>query len=396
MSERNQPASMSGGMPQRSTSKSMFLVLGGTAAVAFVAGFMLQFVRPAAGQAQEKSAAAPGKATVTGTKNEAARYLARITNGKQIVMVSYDEVAHECMLRHGNEVLDNIINRKIIETACENQNIQISEAEVDQEIVKIAKKFNMSVSEWYNMLQAERSVTKAQYRRDIIWPMLSLRKLAGEDIKISKNELQQAFLKNYGPRVKARIIVSENQRRAAEAWEMATQDPQNIPANFQAAVNKYSQDAGSRALGGAIPPIPQFSGNPLSEPLEKAAFKLQPGQVSSVIQSGQQFVIILSEGRTEQVVQSIEEVQDELIAALKEEKTQHAVAETFDRIREVARIDNFLKNETTGGPKKPVATGTGTGQPAPRQPGAQQAAPGAAKPAAKAAVTSRPGAAAQR
>lgn len=375
MSERIQDASMPGSMPQRSTSKNMFLVLGGTAAVAFVAGFMLQFVRPAAGQAQEKSSAAPGKATVSGTKSEAARYLARITNGKHVVMVSYDEVAHECMLRHGAEVLDNIVNRKIIETACENSNIQISEAEVDQEIVKIAKKFNMSVSEWYNMLQAERSVTKAQYRRDIIWPMLSLRKLAGEDIKITKTELQQAFLKNYGPRVKARIIVQDNQRRAAEAWEMVSKDP----TNFDAAVKQYSIDSGSRALGGAIPPIPQYSGNILSEPIEKAAFKLKAGEVSSVIQSGQQFVIIKSEGMTEQVVQSIDEVQDQLIADLKEEKTQRAVAETFDRIRENARIDNFLTNQTTGGQKKPA------GQPAIRQTGGQTA-PGAAKPA----VTNRP------
>ena len=379
MSERIQNASVPSGMPQRSTSKSMFLVLGGTAAIAFVAGFMLQLVRPAAGQAQEKGASAPGKATVSGVKAEPARYMARITSGKNVVMVSYDEVAHECMLRHGGEVLENIINRKIIESACENANIQISETEVDQEIVKIAKKFNMSVAEWYNMLQAERNVTKAQYRRDIIWPMLSLRKLAGEDIKITKTELTQAFQKNYGPRVKARIIVQDNQRRASEAWEMVT----NNPANFEVAVKKYSIDAGSRALGGAIPPIPQYSGNILSEPIEKAAFKLKAGEVSSVIQSGQQFVIIKSEGMTEQVVQSIEEVQEQLIADLKEEKMQRAVAETFDRIREDARIDNFLNNQTTGGQKKPAGGGAAPGQV--RQTSGQ-AAPGGVKPA----VTNRP------
>ena len=379
MGERIPNASMSSSMPQRSTSKSMFLVLGGTAAVAFVAGFMLQFVRPATGQAQEKSSAAPGKATISGVKSEAARYLARITNGKHVVMVSYDEVAHECMLRHGNEVLDNIINRKIIETACENSNIQISEVEVDTEIQKIAKKFNMSVPEWYNMLLAERNVTKAQYRRDIIWPMLSLRKLAGEDVEITPTELKQAFLKNYGPRVKARIIVQDNQRRAAEAWEMVSKDP----TLFEAAVKKYSIDAGSRALGGAVPPIPQYSGNLLSEPLEKAAFKLKAGEVSTVVQSGQQFVIIKSEGLTEQVVTSIEEVKGELVAALKEEKTQKAIAETFDKIREGARIDNFLTNQTTGGQKAPAAGGA---QQTIRQTGGQ-AAPGGVKPAA---TTSRP------
>lgn len=381
MSTRLENAGVSGTISQRSTSKNMFLVLGGTAAIAFVAGFMLQFVRPMTGQAQERGSAAPGKATVSGAKAEPTRYLARITNGKNVVMVTYDEVAHECMLRHGAEVLDNIINRKVIETACEASNIQIAESEVDQEVIKIAKKFNMSVEEWYNMLVAERNVTKAQYRRDIIWPMLSLRKLAGEDIKVTKTELQQAFQRNYGPRVKARIIVQDNQRRAAEAWEMV----KDKPDNFDAAVKKYSIDAGSRALGGAIPPIPQFSGNPLSEPIEKAAFKLKPGEISDVIQSGQQFIIIKSEGLTERVVNNIEEVQDQLIADLKEEKVQRAVSETFDRIRESARIDNYLTNQTIGGQKK-VTTGAVPG--AVRQTSGQ-AAPGGVQPA----VTRRPAAA---
>ncbi len=233
------------------------------------------------------------------------------------------------------------------------------------------------------MLQAERNVSKAQYRRDIIWPMISLRKLAGEDIKVTKTELQQAFQRNYGPRVKARIIVQDNQRRAAEAWEMVSKNPDN----FEVAVKKYSIDAGSRALGGAIPPIPQFSGNPLSAPIEKAAFKLQAGEISDVIQSGQQFIIIKCEGQTEQVVSSIEEVQSQLIADLKEEKTQRAVTETFDKIRENARIDNFLTNQTTGGQKKPAAGAAGAAAPGTVRQTGGQAIPGGVKPAA---VTNRP------
>ena len=198
--------------------------------------------------------------------------------------------------------------------------------------------------------------------------MLALKKLAGGDVKITKTELQQAFLRNYGPRVKARIIVQDNQRRAAEAWDFVSQHPDQ----FDEAVKKYSIDPGSRSLGGAIPPIPQYSGNPLSEPIEQAAFKLKVGECSSVIQSGQQYVIIKCEGRTEQVVSSVEEVQDQLIADLREEKTQKAVATIFETLKENARIDNFLTNETTGGKKTaaPAAPSSGI-----RQTGAQAADP---------------------
>lgn len=373
-----------GSTAPRSTSKNMFLVLGGTAAIAFVAGFMLQFARPMTGQAQEKSASA-GKATVAGAKAEPTRYLARIVNGKSTVMVSYDEVAHECMLRHGAEVLENLINRKVIELACESSNIQVSEQEVDQEVLKMAQKFKMDPEQWYTMLQAERNVTRAQYRRDIIWPMLSLRKLAGEDIKITQAEQQRAFERNYGQRVKARIIVQDNQRHAAEAWEMVTSKP-NDPAVFDAAVKKYSNDASSRSLGGAVPPIPRYSGNPLSESLEQAAFKLKAGEISNVIQVGQQYIIIKCEGRTEQVVSNMDEVKMQLLAELKEEKIQQAVAETFEKIREGSRIDNYLTHEVSGGQKKPAGAAGAPG--AVKQTAGQGAA--AAPGAGRAALNTRP------
>ena len=50
--------------------------------------------------------------------------------------------------------------------ACDGK-VEVTEAEVDQEIVKVAKKFNMSVEQWYNMLQEERHVSKARiFRRN--------------------------------------------------------------------------------------------------------------------------------------------------------------------------------------------------------------------------------------
>ena len=73
--------------------------------------------------------------------------------------------------RHGDEVLENLINRRIIQQACSAQGIEVSEAEVDAEILKIAKKFNLDPVAWLQMLQAERNVSPSHYRRDIIWPL---------------------------------------------------------------------------------------------------------------------------------------------------------------------------------------------------------------------------------
>jgi foldase protein PrsA len=201
------------------------------------------------------------------------------------------------------------------------------------------------------MLEAEQNVTAMQYRRDIVWPKLALRKLAGEDVKISKADVKKAFERNYGPRVEARAIVFNNSRRAREVWEKAQANPED----FAKLAQEYSVDPSSRALGGVIPPIPRHSG---SKNLEDVAFKLKPGEISPVVQvenTLDQYIILKCEGRTVPQINKPEDVEDILIEQLREEKTQAAVHKVFEKIKSEARIDNYVTNISTGGDRKPSA-----------------------------------------
>ena len=58
-----------------------------------------------------------------------------VINGHKITV---GQLAEECILRHGQEVLEGTINRKLIEMACEKQKIEVAGAEIDQEIVRAA------------------------------------------------------------------------------------------------------------------------------------------------------------------------------------------------------------------------------------------------------------------
>jgi foldase protein PrsA len=322
------------------------LLIGGSVAAIIVAGILFQFFRPMLSEATEKQPAA-GKANIPVETTD--RSLARITLPEvKPAVISWEEVANECMLRHGEEMLDNIINRKIIELACERADVHISEAEVNQEIHRIAQKFKMQEDQWYQMLKAERNITPAQYRRDIIWPMLALRKLAGQNIKVSKSELDRAFVRNYGERVKARVIVLPNQRLAGQCWEaLNTTPPADQGEKFSELVRKYSMDQGSKPLDGQVPPIRRYSGTPGSERLEEEAFKLKNNQISPVVQVGEQFVIVRCEGRTEPVVLNQEDVQTELLEEIRSEKEQKAVASVFEKIKNETRVDNYLLSRTT-------------------------------------------------
>ena len=326
------------------------LLVGGTAIAVLAAGIVFQIFRAepvdAGAEPGPAAQAQPGAARVGAPANSQRRAIGTV-NGQVI----YQEmVAQECFNRIGREVLDNIINRMIIQQACEERGLTITDAEVDDEVSKIAQKFNLTPDNWYQMLQAERNLTPQQYRRDIIWPMIALKKLAGDTVTVSDEDMQKAFVREYGERVKARMIMLDNSRRATEVWEKAVANPEE----FGALARKHSVDPTSRPLDGAIPPIRQYAG---LDNLETAAFKLKPGELSGVIQVDvNRYVILLCEGRTERTVE-FEEVQKDLHEQLIEEKVQESVAKVFEGLKNGARVDNYLTNTTTGEPRRAAATG---------------------------------------
>ncbi len=324
-----------------SATNRMGLIIGGTVTVLLAGLVLMQTFRAQPGQAAAEPAA---KSAVPAKKPD---YVARV--GKE--SIAYDLVAQEAVARHGKEILEDLINRMIIQQACEAANVSVSEEEITAEVGRIAKRFNLAQDQWYNMLQAERNISPQQYRQSVIWPMLSLKKLAGEQVDITEEEMDKAFVRNYGPRVKARLILLENQRRAQEVWEKCKRNPDD----FDKLAQEFSVDASSRALGGTIPPIPRYSGN---DTLEDAAFRLKDGEISGLIelQTGR-YAILKSEGKTEAVVNSIDEVRDQLVDELREAKIQQSVAKIFEQIKKDVPVDNYL-TQTSTGPKRPFAQAT--------------------------------------
>lgn len=364
-------------LPQRKAPKRGFAIVAVVAVAAAVCGGVIFQVMQAEqgiaadGRETAQPADNAGKAKV-GTATKSAPY-ARV-NGE---LITHDIVAAECLERHGAEVLDGIINRTIIQQACRAKGVEVSAAEVNAEVMRIAKRFELPVESWYQMLQAERNITPMQYQRDVIWPMLALKKLAGENIEITEKDMQQAFLREYGPRVKAKMIMLDNFNRAKEIWAQA----QAKPEDFGRLAREHSVEPTSRALDGDIPPIRRYSGN---EDLVEAAFNLKEGEISAIRQAGQpgenRYVILLSKGQTEPIVK-FEEVKEELHAQLHEQKVQESVANLFEKLKEQSRIDNLLTNTSTSNtniqrtsgtaPAAPKAGGTPTKRPAAPVPGVQ-------------------------
>jgi foldase protein PrsA len=226
---------------------------------------------------------------------------------------------------------------------------------VNAEIVKIAKKFDINAKNWLEIIQNERHLSPMQYKEDIIWPMLALKRLAGNEVQVTEEEMQSVFIREYGERVKARMIMCDKLTRAQEAWNLVQKDP----ASFGKVARERSIEPTSKSLDGQIQPIRRFAGNDI---VEKEAFKLEDGQISGIIEAStpeqRRYVILLCEGHTTPIVKNINEpgIKEQCHKILEDEKTQVAVAKVFERLKKQAQVDNFLTNTSTRGIQPASAT----------------------------------------
>ena len=97
---------------------------------------------------------------------------------------------------------------------------------------------------------------------------------------------------------------------------------------FGELAEQYSVEPVSRANFGAVPPIRRHGGQPL---IEKEAFSLDPKEqeLSGIIAVGEKFIILKCLGRTTPVVDTVDDVKDELVKDIREKKLRLAMTETF-------------------------------------------------------------------
>jgi parvulin-like peptidyl-prolyl isomerase len=262
--------------------------------------------------------------------------------------IRYQELAEECLMRYGEEVLDIEISHVLLQQALSKANLTVTQQDLNAEIAHAAKLAGVvdaqgrpDFEKWFRVAAEEQGLSKDQYLRDSVWPSAALKKLTGTTVQVTQEDMQKGFEANYSERVRCRAIVVGDMRRAQEVWAKARQN--TSPEYFGDLAEEYSIEPTSKSLRGEVPPIRRFGGQPQ---LEEAAFELKPGELSGIIQLGDRFVILKCEGRTQPVELKYEEVRDVLYQDIFEKKLRMAMAKKFDELRAKARIDNFLAGTT--------------------------------------------------
>ena len=297
-------------------------------------------------EATPPRAAAAAPAVTPGSKPVA------IVNG---VEITSDHLAADCLGRYGAAVLETLVNRRIIEQSCQQHGLAVSPQDVSGEIDAMARRFSVPRDKWLEMIQQERGITPKQYAEDIVWPMLALRSLARGAVEPAAEELQQAYENRFGPAVKARIIVSRTRPEADALRKQALE----APDEFGAIARQRSVDVGSASANGWVQPIRLHSGDPQ---FDRAAFALQPGQISDVVQVADQFIVIKCEGHLPPAGATLEEVRSQLAEELRERKSRQASSEIFKKLQDTTTVDNVL-NDPAKAAARPGVAALVNGQP---------------------------------
>jgi len=298
---------------------------------------------------------------------------ATINNGQ----VTLKQLGEECLARHGKDVLEGEINRRILEQELRRQNKAVTQHDVDLEVSRAAEAYGFikpdrspDVNGWLKAVTETENVSVELYVRDSVWPSVALKTIVGDVVKITQEDLDKGFKSNYGERVEALAIVVGNQREATRIWDLARGNPTD--QFFGELAQQYSIEPVSRSNAGKVPPIREFGGQPV---LEKEAFALKAGEMSGVVAVGDKFVILRCQGRTKPVVTDRASVIEELQKDIHEKKLRLAMATEFDRLRDAAQIDNFLAGATQSGHRmsanpstRPSPSSTSAGPAAPTQP----------------------------
>ena len=176
----------------------VLLMLGATVA-AFYWG-RLGANRVAAQQVQPRPGAAmPLNGTSSDYSNRVVAYI------YDNIPIMREELGEYLIARFGAERLDFLVNRRIVEMACQAKGIYVTDQEVDTQFMEDLKGYGASMSpkDFTNQILKRFNKTLYEWKEDVIRPRLLLSKLCRPMVEVTQKDLLEAFETRYGPRCNA-------------------------------------------------------------------------------------------------------------------------------------------------------------------------------------------------
>ena len=303
------------------------LVLGG--AMALAAGIWFgrgMFIHQAT--AQQTAQSIPSEAERLGSGDYDSRVVAYIHTNQALTRRDLGEYL---IHRYGAEKLPLLMNKRLIDEECQKHGIIVNAAEVDAALSEDIRGMNIDYETFLKTVLARSKKNLYEWKEDILRPRLQMTRLVQDRLPISEADIQKGFESLYGEKVECRLILwpLAQEKQAIEAYGRIRNDES---AFAEAAKNQWKAELG--ATGGKLKPIMRHAMDPN---LEKEAFSLQPGQVSTLKKTPEGIIVLRCDKRiSPDTTVSLDSVRDKLVKELREVKIETEMASLFQRLRQQA------------------------------------------------------------
>jgi parvulin-like peptidyl-prolyl isomerase len=262
------------------------------------------------------------------------------------VSITREDLGEYLIDRNGAEELEMLVNRRIIDRACKEHNVTVTDAEVEAGFETELARFNsdpkkaIDAAKFEKLLLAPYGKSLFEFKEDVIRPKLMMTKLCQDKIQCTEADLHMAFDAEYGEKLNGRMILwTPDQEKFAWANYAKIRDN---PADFDAAA-KLQANPTLAASGGRVTPAigRNTTGN---EEFEKEIFKLQPGEMTSLIKTPQGLVVFKLDERIPPAAAKFEELRIGLTPKVLERKTMVEIPKMFADMRARANPKLLLKD----------------------------------------------------
>jgi peptidyl-prolyl cis-trans isomerase C len=250
-----------------------------------------------------------------------------------------------------DSILNDLINRELLFQESGKQKIDIPKETIQKEFDRIKgryedpKKFEAIMAQ----MQMTTDSLKDQIHRKMAVQEL-IKKEVGAKVSVTEAEAKRVFDENpedfkQKPQVRARHILIKVEKDADEAAKAAArkkleavQEKANKGEDFSALAKTHSEGP-SNVRGGDLG---FFGRGQMVKPFEEAAFALEPGKISDVVETQFGYHLIKVEEKKAERSLPFEEVRAKLMEKLKSGKIEKQMMTYLLALREKAKIETFL------------------------------------------------------
>ncbi len=287
-----------------------------------------------------------GNNVILGEDVKVDKNVVAVVNGEE---VKRDKLADLLIDMYGNEGLGLLIRRTLVKQESIKRNVTVTEEEIAERIGALVegqikqqmKKGGLEDEEALKRELEKAKLTLDQYKKNIqkrfklsngqVEAELLAEKIIKKTIKITDEELREAYEEKLGEKILARQIVLRTSRDAERNLERI-----KTGADFEALAKKESVDRNSASRGGKMRPFgPKGT-------IGKEVANLKNGEVSKIIKTDSGYHIIKIENRIPRSMKKFSEVKEDLVKLVTAQTVQTRISPWLLNLTESAEITTNL------------------------------------------------------